>query len=146
VAGGNVRTDNLALDMPALGTATGAGTVAASGALNYNVVLKLTGILGSGKGGSAAGIGGLAGALGGLIPNSGAAGAVSGFATSALRNGVPVAIGGTTSNPTFTPNLSGAMTSGASAFTGGGKTPAINKQNTKDSLTNALGGLLNRKR
>jgi hypothetical protein len=38
------------------------------------------------------------------------------------------------------------MTSGASAFTGGGKTPAINKQNTKDSLTNALGGLLNRKR
>jgi hypothetical protein len=146
VNGGNVRTDNLALNMPALGTATGAGTVSAAGALNYNVILKLTGILGSGSGGNAAGIGGIAGSLMGMIPNSGAAGAVGGFATSALRNGVPVAIGGTTSNPTFTPNLSGAMTSGASALTGGSKTPAINKQNTKDSLTNALGGLLNRKR
>ena len=146
VNGGNVRTDNLALDMPALGTATGAGTVAASGALNYNVVLKLTGILGSGKGGSAAGLGGIAGSLMGMIPNSGAAGAVGGFATNALRNGVPVAIAGTTSNPTFTPNLSGAMTSGASAFTGGSKTPTSTKQNTTDSLTNALGGLLNRKR
>ncbi len=146
VAGGNVRTDNLALDVPALGTATGAGTVAATGALNYNVILKLTGLLGSGNGGSsAAGVGGLAGSLLGLIPNSGAAGAAGSFATSALRNGVPVAIGGTTSNPTFTPNLSGAAISGASAFTGG-KTPSQGKQSTTDSLTNALGGLLGGKR
>jgi len=147
VAGGNVRTDNLALDVPALGTATGAGTVAASGALNYNVILKLTGLLGSGNGGgSAAGAGGLAGSLLGLIPNSGAAGAAGSFATSALRNGVPVAIGGTTSNPTFTPNLSGAAISGASAFTGGNKAPSQGKQSTTDSLTNALGGLLGGKR
>lgn len=147
VAGGNVRTDNLALDVPALGTATGAGTVAASGALNYNVILKLTGLLGSGQGGSAAaGVGGLAGSLMGMIPNSGAAGAVGGVATSALRNGVPVAIGGTTSNPTFTPNLSGAAMSGTSAFTGTSKTPSQGKQSTTDSLTNVLGGLLGGKR
>jgi hypothetical protein len=143
VAGGNVRTDNLALDVPSLGTATGAGTVAASGALNYNVILKLTGLVGTGNGGtSTAGVGGIAGSLMGMIPNSGAAGAVQGFATSALRNGVPVAIGGTTSNPTFTPNLSGAAMSGASAFTNGNKTPSKGKENTTDSLTNALGGLL----
>lgn len=144
VAGGNVRTDNLALDMPALGTATGAGTVAASGALNYNVVLKLTGLLGGGKAGSAAGVGGIAGALMGMIPSGGAAGSVGGIAAGALRNGIPVAIGGTTSNPTFTPNMSGALSSGASAFTGGGKAPAINKQSPTNSLTNALGGLLNK--
>jgi AsmA protein len=143
VAGGNVRTDNLALDVPAFGTATGAGTVAASGALNYNVIFKLTGLLGSGSGGSAAaGVGGIAGSLMGMIPNSGTAGAVGDFATSALRNGVPVAIGGTTSNPTFTPNLSGVAVSGASAFTGGNNAPSQGKQSTTDSLTNALGGLL----
>ena len=143
VAGGNVGTDNLVLDVPALGTATGAGTVAASGALNYNVLLKLTGIVGTGQAGSAPGVGGVAGQLMGMIPNSGAAGAVGGFTTSALRNGVPVAIGGTTSNPTFTPNLSGAVMSGASAFTGSNPAPAKEKQSSTDALTNALGGLLN---
>ena len=146
VNGGNVRTDNLALNMPALGTATGAGTVSAAGALNYNLILKLTGILGSGGGGSAAGIGGIAGSLMGMIPNSGAAGAVGGLAAGALRNGIPVAIGGTTSNPTFAPNLAGAMSGGASAFTGGSKASSGSKKQTTDSLTNALGGLLNRKR
>ncbi|WP_260705590.1 DUF748 domain-containing protein [Edaphobacter flagellatus] len=143
VQGGNVRTDNLVLDMPALGTATGAGTVAASGALNYNVVLKLTGLLGSGKGGAAAGAGGIAGALMGMIPGGGAAGSVGGIAAGALRNGIPVAIGGTTSNPTFTPNMAGALSSGASAFTGGSKNP-VSKQSPTNSLTNALGGLLNK--
>ena len=142
VAGGNVRTDNLVLDVPALGTATGSGTVTASGALNYNVILKLTGIVGTGQSGSSAGIGGIAGQLMGMIPNSGASGAVGGFATSALRNGVPVTIGGTTSNPTFTPNLSGAAISGASAFTGPNKAPAKSKQNNNAPLTDTLGGLL----
>jgi len=141
VDGGNVRTDNLALDVPALGTATGAGTVAALGGLNYNVILKLTGLVGSGKAGGAAGVGGIAGSLMGMIPNSGAAGAVGSLATSALRNGIPVAIGGTTSNPTFAPNLSGAMKSGASSLPGN-KAPNQNKQS--NPLGDALGGLLNR--
>lgn len=143
VAGGNVRTDNLVLDVPALGTATGAGTVAASGALNYNVVLKLTGLVG-GKAGNAAGVGGIAGQLMGMIPSGGAGGAVGNIATNALRNGIPVAIGGTTSNPTFAPNLAGAMSSGASAFTG--KASGQNKQNPANPIGNVLGGLLNRKR
>jgi uncharacterized protein involved in outer membrane biogenesis len=142
VVDGNVRTDNVVLDVPALGTATGAGTVAASGALNYNVILKLTGLVGTGKAGSAPGVGGIAGQLMGLIPNGGAAGSVGGIATAALRNGIPVAIGGTTSNPTFAPNLNGAIKSGASAF----KTPTQNKQNQSNPLGGVLGGLLNRKR
>jgi hypothetical protein len=142
VAGGNVRTDNLVLDMPALGTATGAGTVSAAGALNYNVILKLTGLVGSS--GSTAGIGGIAGSLLSMIPAGNAASGASGFAVSALRNGVPVAIGGTTSNPTFTPNLSGALTSGAKSFTGT-TAPAKTNQNSTDAITNAIGDLLNHK-
>lgn len=140
VQGANVRTDNLALDVPSLGTATGAGTVAASGALNYNVILKLTGIVGSGKGGAAGGVGGIAGQLMGMIPNGGAAGTVGNIATGALRNGIPVAIGGTTSNPTFAPNLAGAMKSAGNPLTG--KSPAQGK--SSDPLSNALGGLLGR--
>ncbi len=143
VNGGNVRTDNLALDMPALGTATGAGTVAASGALNYNVILKLTGLLGGGKSGSA-GAGGIAGSLLGMIPG-GVGGGAGGVALNALRNGVPVAIGGTTSNPTFAPNLSGAAASGAAGLLGG-QTGGAKKGNTSNPLSDALGGLINRKR
>jgi AsmA protein len=141
VADGNVRTENVALDVPALGTATGAGTVAASGALNYNLNLKLTGLLGSGKPGSAPGMGGIAGQLMGLIPSGGASGGAGGFALSALRNGVPVSITGTTANPVFTPNLSGAVKSGASSFAD----PNQKKQNQSDPLGNILGGLLNGK-
>ncbi len=144
VEGANVRTDNLVLDVPSLGTATGAGTVAASGALNYNVILKLTGIIGGGKAGAAAGAGGIAGQLMGMIPNAGgAAGSIGSIATGALKNGIPVAIGGTTSNPTFAPNLAGAMKSGAGALTG--KAPAQGKQNQANPLGGVLGGLLNRK-
>jgi AsmA protein len=140
VANGDVRTDNLVVDVPALGTATGAGTVSAAGALNYQVVLKLTGLVGGGSS-SAKGAGGIAGQLMAMIPSGAAANSIGGIASSALKNGIPVAIGGTTSNPTFTPNLSGLVSSGASNLTKGSK-PTSKGQNTTDSLTNALGGLL----
>jgi len=79
----------------------------------------------------------------GMIPGGaagGAAGSVIGnYAGAALRNGVPVAIGGTTSNPTFTPNMAGIVNSATSgAATKGAPKPS---QNT-DPLSNALGGLL----
>jgi AsmA protein len=144
VNGGNVRTDNLSLIVPSIGSATGAGTISAAGALNYNVVLKLTGILGAagGKGGATAGAGGIAGQLMGMIP-SGAAGGVAGgvvgnIATSALRNGVPVQIGGTTSSPTFTPNMSGLASSAAGSVVKGAAKPSGSQT---DPLSNALGGL-----
>jgi AsmA protein len=140
VANGDVRTDNLVLDVPALGTATGAGTVSAAGALNYQVVLKLTGLVGGGASNSA-GVGGIAGQLMAMIPSGAAASSIGGIASSALKNGIPVAIGGTTSNPTFTPNLGGLMSSGANNLTKGSK-PTSKGQSTTDSLTNALGGLL----
>jgi AsmA protein len=141
VNGGNVRTDNVSVVVPAVGSATGDGTISAAGALNYNIVLKLTGVLGavSGKGGAAAGAGGIAGQLMGLIPGGAAGGAagnvIGNFAGAALRNGVPVAIGGTTSNPTFTPNMGGIMNSAK-----GAAKPSNSK--STDPLSNALGGFL----
>jgi AsmA protein len=156
-AGGAIQTDKIALDVVGVGTATGAGTVAASGALNYNVVLKLTGLVSGGTssgtaaapaggGGTAALLGGLAGMIpGGAGGAAGGLGAIGGLASAALKNGIPVAIGGTTSNPTFAPNLKGLIGGvGAGAAQGllGGKTgakPTGNKAN--DPLSNALGGL-----
>jgi hypothetical protein len=146
INGGNVRTDNVSVVVPSIGTATGSGTISAAGALNYNTILKLTGVFGAagGKGGTAGSSGGGLGQLMGMIPGGavgGTAGKVIGnYAGAALRNGVPVAIGGTTSNPTFTPNMGGIMNSATSgaAKKGTGK----QQQPGADPLSNALGGLL----
>ncbi|WP_158793922.1 AsmA family protein [Granulicella sp. L60] len=149
--GGAIRTDNIALDVAGVGTATGAGSVSAGGALNYNVVLKLTGLTAgapasSGSQASAGGAAGLVGALSGFIPGGAAgAGGLGALAGGVLKAGIPVAIGGTTSNPTFSPNIAGLATGvGASAAKGllngqkGTNGPQANP------LGNALGGLLGR--
>jgi AsmA protein len=155
-AGGGIQTDNIALDVAGVGTATGAGSVSPAGALNYNVVLKLTGLAGGASGNNAApasAAGGKAAVLGGLmgmIPGGGAGGAaglgsIGGLAGAVLKNGIPVAIGGTTSNPTFAPNLRG-VAAGVGASAGQQLLNGKGKQNGTQSnpLGNALGGLLNR--
>jgi hypothetical protein len=150
VNGGNVRTDNLSLIVPSIGSATGAGTISAAGALNYNVILKLTAIAGAipgaATGGAASGAAGIAGQLMGMIPGGTAGGAAGGvvgnIAGSTLRNGIPVAIGGTTSNPTFAPNMSGVLSSAAGAAAKGAVKPSTPGNNKTDPLSNALGGLL----
>jgi len=149
-AGGAIQTDNIQLDVAGLGTATGAGNVSAAGALNYNIVLKPTALAGGqGNGAPAAGaaggraalLGGLAGMLGGGAGGAaGGLGSIGGIAGAVLRNGIPVEISGTTSNPTFTPNLRAALTGAGSAIPSQGK----GKQGNQSSpLGNALGGLLN---
>ncbi len=115
-AQGNLRTDQVDLDVAGVGTATGAGTVSAAGALDYNMLLKLTGLVAAPAANSAsapASNGGVAGLLGGLtggMLKGGTGGginlgALGGLVGGVLRSGVPVAIRGTTSNPTFSPNL-----------------------------------------
>jgi len=152
-AGGAIQTDNIALDVAGVGTATGAGTVSAAGALNYNVVLKLIGLPAGSSGGNApaanpaGGRAALLGGLAGMIPGgaAGGLGSIGGLAGAALKNGIPVEIGGTTSNPTFAPNLRGVMSSvGANAGKGliDGKTGKQNG-NQNNPLGNALGGFLN---
>jgi AsmA protein len=146
-SGGAIRTDKIALEVAGVGTATGAGAVSASGALNYNMILKLTGLTGGSSGGSsqasAGGTAGLVGALGGFFPGGATGGAIGGVAGSALKNGIPVAIGGTTSNPTFTPNVASLATSAAQGLLNGKTQPSNGKKSTTtDQLGNALGGLL----
>lgn len=152
-AGGGIQTDNIALDVAGVGTATGAGSVSPAGALNYNVVLKLTGLTGGAAGGAAPAAGGaggraaLIGGLMGMIPGgaAGGAGGIGGLAGAVLKNGIPVAIGGTTSNPTFAPNLRG-VAAGVGASAGQQLLNGKGKQNGNQSnpLGNALGGFLNR--
>ena len=158
-AGGGIQTDNIALDVAGVGTATGAGSVSPAGALNYNVILKLTELAGGASGNStpAASAGGgraaLLGGLMGMIPGGGAGGAVAGLgaaggiAGALIKNGIPVTIGGTTSNPTFAPNLRG-VAAGVGATAGqqllNGKANGKQKGNQSNPLGNALGGFLNR--
>lgn len=151
-AAGVLRTDNIALDVAGVGTATGAGTVSQGGALNYNMLLKLTGLMSGPANNHAAsgsgGVAGVAGGLTGLIPGGAGSsmGSIGGVAGGVAKSGIPVAIGGTTSNPTFTPNVRGLATGmGASAAQNllngkSNKSPA--KSNPGGQLTNTLGGLL----
>ncbi len=74
------RIDNLILVIPALGTVTGAGTVSPNNELDFKVVANLGGI------------------SGGLTRIAGLG-----------SGGIPVNIGGTTSNPTFFPNMKGMI-------------------------------------
>jgi AsmA protein len=146
VVGSAIQTDKIALDVAGVGTATGGGNVSAAGALNYNMIVKLTGLVaGSGStpapASSGNGVAGLLGGLSGVIPG-GAAG-MGNLASAALKSGIPVAIGGTTSNPTFSPNLSKVAASvGANAAKGLLSGKSSGNGNAADPLKNALGGLL----
>jgi AsmA protein len=85
VAPEGIRTENLKLILPQLGTITGNGTVASNNALNFKMLAKLS------KGGSL---------LGG----------VSSLATlGKSKDELPFLIQGTTSNPVFVPDVAGAL-------------------------------------
>jgi AsmA protein len=87
------RIENLYASIPLMGTATGAGTVAPGGALNFELVAKLN---------ATSGVGGQA--LAGL--NSAGGGVLGQAVSSAAANGIPVHITGTTSNPVIQADLS----------------------------------------
>jgi AsmA protein len=70
------RLDKMKVVIPALGTVTGEGTISPSNALDFKMVANLTGV-------------------GGDLTK------IAGFGS----GGIPVSIGGTTSNPTFTPDM-----------------------------------------
>lgn len=86
VAPEGIRTDAVNLTIPALGVLTGAGTISPSGALNYKMNAELSG----------------GGAVGGLTQMAGMGGGGKGI-------GIPFAIQGTTSNPTFIPDVQGML-------------------------------------
>jgi AsmA protein len=85
------RIDNLYASVPLLGTATGAGTIAPGGGLNFQLVAKLnttSGIAGQALGGLSAG--------GGLLGQA---------VSTAATDGIPIRITGTTSNPVIQADL-----------------------------------------
>ena len=95
VAPEGIRADNLNLVVEGIGTITGNGTISADHALNFKMLAKLSGISQSPIG-ALAGIAGMAG-LGGK----------QGIAAGMASNGIPFTIQGTTSNPTFVPDIAG---------------------------------------
>jgi AsmA protein len=121
VAPEGVRTQNINLTIPALGTVTGDGTISPGGALNYKMNAALSGSVVAGLT-QLAGIGGKGGS-------------------------VPFFIQGTTSDPKFMPDVKGMVGSqlkgGLGGLLGGatgGKNPSGN------SPMDALGGLFGKKK
>ena len=90
--------------IPSLGTVTGAGTVSPNNALDFKMVANLSGAAGS-------------------LTKMGGMGA----------GGVPISIGGTTSNPTFMPDMQGMATNQLKGLVPAGK-------------NNPLGGLFGKKK
>ncbi|MFY9845453.1 MAG: AsmA family protein [Terriglobales bacterium] len=100
------RLDKLNVVIPSLGTVTGAGTISADKALDFKVIANLAGV--------GAGVTKVVGAGSG---------------------GIPITIGGTTSNPTFMPDMKGMATDKIKGLANVGKTPV-----------SGLGGLLGKKK
>jgi len=102
------RLDQINVVIPSLGTVTGAGTVSPSNALDFKMIANLAGI------------------GGGLTKVAGAG-----------SGGIPVSIGGTTSNPTFTPDMKSLATNQIKGLANvGGKVTPVS----------GLGGLLGKKK
>ena len=101
----SAQLSNIYADLPQIGTASGSGTVASSGALNFNLNAKFNpstgigGVVGSAVN-SAAGqaknaVGGFLGKLGSFAPKTPSLGS----------NGIPLSITGTSTNPKISANL-----------------------------------------
>jgi len=90
------RLDKINLLIPALGTVTGAGTISPSNALDFKMVANLNG-----------------GAVSGLTQMAGLGTKGSGA--------IPVNISGTTSNPTFVPDMRGMVNGQLKGLMNGGK-------------------------
>jgi len=101
------RLDKIDLVVPSIGTVTGAGTVSPSNQLDFKMIVNLSGGVG-----------------GGLTK-------VAGMGS----GGIPVTVGGTTSNPTFMPDVKAMMGNQLKSLTGGKGNPLGN-----------LGGLLGKKK
>ena len=78
------RLDKIDLVVPSIGTVTGAGTISPSNQLDFKMIVNLSG-----------------GAVSGLTQMAGLGGKGA--------SGIPVTIGGTTSNPTFMPDVKGMV-------------------------------------
>jgi AsmA protein len=110
IAPDGTRAETMNLVVPAIGSLTGSGTIAPNGALDFTMLAKLTN-------------------------SSTAARGVSRYASLGNpENGIPFRIGGTTANPVFVPDVSGAVASVV-------KSPA-----SATAAAGLLGGLFSKKK
>jgi AsmA protein len=122
VSPAGTQTNDINLDVPAIGVITGNGTISPSGALNFKMVANLHG---------------------GMVGGMSKVAAVSGGNSS---GGIPFAIEGTTTDPHFVPEMGGvagnlavgAVKGVEGGVTGGASTAA-------KTPVKALGGLLGKK-
>jgi AsmA protein len=118
------RIDNLYASVPLLGTATGAGTIAPGGGLNFQVVAKLN---------TSSGLAG--GALSGLSAGGGLLGqAVS----NAAVDGIPIHVTGTATNPVIQADLSKLLQKNAGNLL---KQQLLGKGNNKPNAGDVLNKL-----
>jgi len=117
-AADGIQTQNVNLTVPALGVLTGSGTISPSGALNYKMTANLSGNLVSGLT-QLAGLG-----------NKGTS--ISFF------------VRGTTSNPSFVPDVQGTLSSQLKSRLPGSALQDQNPQ--KNSVINKITGLFHRKK
>ncbi len=123
VAPEGVRTQNINLTIPALGTVTGNGNISPGGALDYKMNASLSG-----------------GAVTGLTQMAGLGG---------KGGSIPFFIQGTTSDPKFVPDVKGMVGSQLKGGLGGalgGLTGGKNSNGDSASPMDALGGLFGKKK
>jgi AsmA protein len=119
VAPDGVRTENLNLVMPKLGTATGSGTISANNALNYDLTVK-------------------------VAPGSPLA-ALANLTSLGRSSGgtIPLTITGTTSNPIIVPNVKGMLNPLGGLM---GQQQQQNGQQQNNNPLSGLGGLFGKKK
>ncbi len=123
VAPEGVRTQNVNLTIPALGTVTGDGTISPAGALDYKMSASLSG-----------------GVVTGLTQMAGLGG---------KGGSIPFFIQGTTSDPKFVPDVKGMVSSQLKGGLGnalGNLTGGKNNSGNQPSPMDALGGLFGKKK
>lgn len=117
------KLSNLYGSIPAIGTASGDGSVSPSGALNFQLVAKFS---------NASAVGSIANtglnALGGFLGNK---------QNNAADKGVPLMIGGTTSNPTFRVDLKTMVKQQAGGLLGGSSN-GQQKTNQQQQVTDTV--------
>lgn len=135
-----LKTDNMDLVVPSLGTVVGGGTIDSQNNMNFNLVASVTSSTLNAAGGAASAAAGAE--LGKLLGGSGG--------TNCKNSGikVPLQVHGTTSNPQFSPDVGGATASMLKAelsCAGGTGAPGTTTANPSDVI-NQLGGLLGKKK
>jgi AsmA protein len=122
------KIDDLNLVVPTIGSVTGAGTMSPAGQLDFKMVAKLAGGIGTGITQVAGGAGKLGSMMGGGNGNSG--------------GGIPFKVQGTTSDPKIIPDIGGA----AGNLVKGGVAGVGNAGKAPGAAAGAIGGLFGKKK